>query len=113
MIGSSGAYIAFIVPVSGVLCYVNFVGTMGSDLMYLGAPDSTGTTQITVLGKVASNLGTGTSEVRMMDTTQDFTGPINLGNPTESTMLELAEAILRLTQSKSKLIFQSLFQALL
>ena len=69
MIGSSGAYIAFIVPVSGVLCYVNFVGTTGSDLMYLGAPDSTGTTQITVLGKVASNLGTGTSEVRMMDTT--------------------------------------------
>jgi UDP-glucuronate decarboxylase len=41
--------------------------------------------------------------VRMMDTADDVTGPINIGNPDEFTMIELAEAVLRLTGSKSKL----------
>jgi UDP-glucuronate decarboxylase len=36
------------------------------------------------------------------------TSPINLGNPQEFTMKELAETVLRLTGSKSKLVFQSL-----
>jgi UDP-glucuronate decarboxylase len=44
----------------------------------------------------------------MMDTPSDFTGPVNIGNPGEFTMLELAETILALTASKSKLIFKSL-----
>jgi len=41
--------------------------------------------------------------VRLMASPQDVTGPINLGNPVEFTMLELAEEVLKLTQSKSKL----------
>jgi len=35
---------------------------------------------------------------------EDFTGPVNLGNPVEFTMLELADMIIRLTGSKSELI---------
>jgi UDP-glucuronate decarboxylase len=40
----------------------------------------------------------------MMNTGDDFTGPVNIGNPGEFTMLELAENILELTESKSKII---------
>jgi len=36
----------------------------------------------------------------------DITGPVNVGNPTESTILELAETIIRLTGSRSKLIYR-------
>jgi UDP-glucuronate decarboxylase len=43
--------------------------------------------------------------VRMMDTTDDFIGPVNIGNPGEFTMLELAQHIIDLTGSKSKIIF--------
>lgn len=46
--------------------------------------------------------------IRMMSTPDAITGPINLGNPDEFTMLELAEKIIRLTKSKSKLVFQPL-----
>lgn len=42
--------------------------------------------------------------IRMMDSPVDFTGPVNTGNPNEFTMLELAEKVLMLTNSKSKLI---------
>jgi len=42
--------------------------------------------------------------LRMMGTASDVTGPVNIGNPGEFTMLELAEAVIRLTRSKSKLI---------
>jgi UDP-glucuronate decarboxylase len=48
--------------------------------------------------------------LRTMDTPADFTGPINIGNPVEFTMLELAEMVLRLTGSKSKLERQPLPQ---
>jgi UDP-glucuronate decarboxylase len=41
--------------------------------------------------------------VRFIDLPKDFPGPINLGNPTEFTIRELAEEIIRLTGSKSKL----------
>ena len=41
--------------------------------------------------------------LEMMESPADFTGPVNLGNPHECTMLELAETTLRLTGSKSKL----------
>jgi len=41
----------------------------------------------------------------MMDTAIDFVGPVNLGNPGEFSMLELAELVLKLTGSQSKLIF--------
>ena len=46
--------------------------------------------------------------VRFMDTKNGFTGPMNLGNPNEFTMLELAELTLELTNSKSKIIYQEL-----
>jgi UDP-glucuronate decarboxylase len=46
--------------------------------------------------------------VRMMDSAADLTGPVNIGNPGEYSMLQLAETVLRLTQSKSKLIFKPL-----
>jgi UDP-glucuronate decarboxylase len=38
----------------------------------------------------------------------DFTGPINLGNPVEFTMVSLAEKIIQLTKSESRLVFQEL-----
>jgi UDP-glucuronate decarboxylase len=41
--------------------------------------------------------------VRMMQTGPEFTGPVNIGNPGEFTMLQLAELVLRLTGGKSKL----------
>ena len=43
--------------------------------------------------------------VRMMHTENGFTGPINIGNPSEFTMLELAEKVIKLARSKSKIIF--------
>ncbi len=48
--------------------------------------------------------------VRMMDKTDNLVGPINLGNPNEVTMLELAEKVLSKTGSKSKLRFEPLPQ---
>lgn len=46
--------------------------------------------------------------VRMMNSADGFTGPLNLGNPNEFTMLELAERVLSLVGSKSKLVYQPL-----
>jgi UDP-glucuronate decarboxylase len=46
--------------------------------------------------------------IRMMQTGDDFIGPVNLGNPEEFTMQELAEVVLRLTGSHSKIIHQPL-----
>lgn len=46
--------------------------------------------------------------VRMMNTGEDFCGPVNIGNPGEFTMLELAEKVIELTGSKSKIVFQPL-----
>jgi len=48
--------------------------------------------------------------IRMMKGPDDFIGPVNLGNPRESSILELAEMIVRLTGSKSKIIFKPLPQ---
>jgi UDP-glucuronate decarboxylase len=46
--------------------------------------------------------------IKMMNSDDGFTGPLNLGNPHEVTIIELAEMILKMTASKSKLIFQPL-----
>ena len=43
-----------------------------------------------------------------MDTERGFSGPVNLGNPNEFTMLEFAELTLQLTHSKSKIVFKEL-----
>lgn len=48
--------------------------------------------------------------VRMMNSPSDLIGPINLGNPSEFTVCELAEKVLHFTGSKSKLIFTPLPQ---
>ncbi len=45
--------------------------------------------------------------VRMM-ATENFTGPVNIGNPNEFTIMELAEKVIKLTNSKSKIIHQPL-----
>lgn len=45
---------------------------------------------------------------RLMNTGDDFTGPVNIGNPGEFTMLELAEKIIQQTKSKSKIIHMPL-----
>jgi len=42
--------------------------------------------------------------VRLMAAPDDFTGPVNLGNPRESSIRELAETVVRLTKAKSKLV---------
>ena len=46
--------------------------------------------------------------IRMMNSPKGFTGPVNMGNPEEFTMLALAESVLRLTGSQSKIIFKPL-----
>lgn len=47
--------------------------------------------------------------IRMMENTaDDFTGPVNIGNPHEFTILELAEKVLELTGSSSRLVFKPL-----
>jgi UDP-glucuronate decarboxylase len=46
--------------------------------------------------------------VAMMNTEAGFTGPVNIGNPGEFTMLQLAETVLKLSGSKSKIIHQPL-----
>jgi UDP-glucuronate decarboxylase len=43
--------------------------------------------------------------IRLMNSPDDFTGPVNLGNPVEFTILELAEKILNLIGSKSEIVF--------
>jgi UDP-glucuronate decarboxylase len=42
--------------------------------------------------------------VRMMGSREDFTGPVNIGNPNEFTILELANKVIELTNAKSKII---------
>jgi UDP-glucuronate decarboxylase len=46
--------------------------------------------------------------IRMMETSDDITGPVNLGNPREFTIHELAGKIIQMTGSGSKIIFEDL-----
>jgi UDP-glucuronate decarboxylase len=46
--------------------------------------------------------------VRLMDSSDNFTGPVNMGNPTELSILELAKKIIDITGSKSKIIYEKL-----
>jgi len=46
--------------------------------------------------------------IRMMGTNNDITGPVNLGNPNEITVLELANRVVQMTNSKSKIEFKPL-----
>jgi UDP-glucuronate decarboxylase len=47
---------------------------------------------------------------RLMNSRDGFTGPVNIGNPTEFTMIELANLVIELTNSKSKLSYRTLPQ---
>jgi UDP-glucuronate decarboxylase len=46
--------------------------------------------------------------IKLMNTPGDFTGPVNLGNPDEVSILELAKKIIKLTGSSSKIVFKPL-----
>src|SRR5664280_1611484 len=46
--------------------------------------------------------------IRMMNSREDFTGPVNIGNPGEFTILQLAQKVIELTNSSSKIIYQPL-----
>jgi UDP-glucuronate decarboxylase len=46
--------------------------------------------------------------IRMMNSSDDFYGPVNIGNPSEFTILELAQKAIKLTKSNSQIIFQPL-----
>lgn len=46
--------------------------------------------------------------IKMMGSREDFVGPVNLGNPVEFTILDLAKKIIKLTNSKSKIIYKPL-----
>ncbi|MDR2473176.1 MAG: SDR family oxidoreductase [Tannerella sp.] len=48
--------------------------------------------------------------IRMMNTGDEFTGPVNIGNPDEFSMLQLADTVIRLTGSRSKIVFEPLPQ---
>ena len=48
--------------------------------------------------------------IKMMESRSDFTGPVNIGNPEEFSMLQLADLVIRMTGSKSKLVFEPLPQ---
>jgi UDP-glucuronate decarboxylase len=48
--------------------------------------------------------------MRLMNTSDDVTGPVNLGNPSEISILELAEKVIKITHSRSKIVFKTLPQ---
>ncbi len=48
--------------------------------------------------------------MRLMNTADDFTGPVNIGNPGEFTMLELAQKVIELTGSRSQIVYRPLPQ---
>jgi UDP-glucuronate decarboxylase len=48
--------------------------------------------------------------LKLMESPDEFTGPVNLGDPTEFSILGLAEKVIKLTGSKSKIVFESLPQ---
>ncbi len=46
--------------------------------------------------------------IKLMNSSDEFTGPVNLGNPVETSILELAQKVIKLTDSKSKIVSKSL-----
>lgn len=46
--------------------------------------------------------------IRLMDSPEELTGPVNLGNPKETSILEIAKKIISMTRSKSKIVYQPL-----
>ena len=48
--------------------------------------------------------------IKLMNSPDDFTGPVNLGNPSEFTILELADKIIKFTKSRSRIVHKPLPQ---
>ncbi len=48
--------------------------------------------------------------IKLMNTSDEITGPVNLGNPVEFTILELAEKVIKMTGAKSKILYNPLPQ---
>jgi len=48
--------------------------------------------------------------IKLMNTPDDLTGPVNLGNPSEISILELVEKVLKITKSRSKIVYKPLPQ---
>ena len=48
--------------------------------------------------------------IRLMETADDVTGPVNLGNPAEFTILELAQKVIELTGSRSEIVYEEMPQ---
>ncbi len=46
--------------------------------------------------------------IKLMNSPPEFTGPVNIGNPNEFTIKQLAEAVIKLTNSNSKLVYKPL-----
>ena len=82
----------------------NFIvqALMGKDITIYG--DGTQTRSFQYIDDLIEGM------MRMMNTGDDFTGPVNIGNPDEFSMLELAHEVIQLTGSASKIIFEPLPQ---
>ena len=66
--------------------------------------DAGDATQGTVLAKYSK----GSDMIKMMNNEDSFIGPVNLGNPSERSILEFAKLIIEMTNSKSKIIYKPL-----
>ncbi len=80
----------------------NFIvqGLAGRDLTVYG--DGSQTRSFCFVEELVDGL------IRLMDTSDEVTGPINLGNPVEFTILELANRVINLTNARSGIVFRPL-----
>ncbi len=74
----------------------------GEDITVYG--DGSQTRSFCYIGDMVDGL------IKLMGTSDDFTGPVNLGNPSEINILELAEKVLKVTDSRSRIVFKPLPQ---
>ena len=74
----------------------------GKDITIYG--DGSQTRSFCYIGDMVDGL------IKLMGTSDDFTGPVNLGNPSEIRILELAEKVLKVTDSRSRIVFKPLPQ---
>ncbi len=74
----------------------------GEDITVYG--DGSQTRSFCYIGDMVDGL------IKLMGTSDDFPGPVNLGNPSEISILELAEKVLKVTDSRSRIVFKPLPQ---
>ena len=75
-----------------------------------GVTRASSRSRISTSGGSGPRASGGVSGVRLIATPPKFTGPVNLGNPAEFSMVELAEAVRQLTGSRSPLVMKPLPQ---